>query len=320
MYISTFPHGLMFHRFHQDGAKSNWQGALSESDFESILLHVGVKNILSPDKWINLLQRHKLKNNHFCITFDDGLRCQYEIPMPVLNRYNLKAFWFIYTSVFSDQPIKSELYSFAASMMGGMNYLIEIFMNKCPVELKSHLNSQTFHEYKLYMEKAFPFYSNNDIKFRYLRNNSAYKELFESVMDSLLLDYGIDVQEVAATMWINKNQLLKLAHNGHFIGLHSHTHPYAIAEKSLSQQREEYVKNYDFIYNMTGIKPITMSHPLCSYNNHTLSVLRSLGIRCGFRSNMHAPKGGSINQSNLELAREDATNLKKLCAKQNNLC
>ena len=55
-----------------------------------------------------------------------------------------------------------------------------------------------------------------------------------------------------------------------------------------------------------------MSHPLNSYDKKTLNILKKLGIKCGFRSNVHLDSiTKSINQSNLELAREDSTNILK---------
>ena len=37
-------------------------------------------------------------DRNFRVTFDDNLKCQYDIALPILDKYSLKAFWFIYTS------------------------------------------------------------------------------------------------------------------------------------------------------------------------------------------------------------------------------
>ena len=56
-----------------------------------------------------------------------------------------------------------------------------------------------------------------------------------------------------------------------------------------------------------------MSHPLNSYSLDTISILDEMGINCGFRSNMIvANDNNPIRLKNLEIPREDSSNLKAL--------
>jgi len=53
-----------------------------------------------------------------------------------------------------------------------------------------------------------------------------------------------------------------------------------------------------------------MAHPTNSYTAGTLDVLKRLGIRCGFRSNMVPARAGEgLNPTPLELARQDHANI-----------
>ena len=57
-----------------------------------------------------------------------------------------------------------------------------------------------------------------------------------------------------------------------------------------------------------------MAHPCGSYNNDTLKILNELGIELGFKQIMtiESEKGmKKINNSHLEIAREDHTNIIK---------
>ena len=54
-----------------------------------------------------------------------------------------------------------------------------------------------------------------------------------------------------------------------------------------------------------------MSHPCGDYNKNTLKVLKKLNISIGFRSNLSPNKSKTINASNLEIAREDSSNIIK---------
>ena len=58
------------------------------------------------------IKKKKLKRTDTCITFDDGLRSQFKYALPILNKYNIKAFWFIYTSIFEKKKIdENELFN-----------------------------------------------------------------------------------------------------------------------------------------------------------------------------------------------------------------
>ena len=46
----------------------------------------GIENIIEPDEWIAKLRKNNLKENERCITFDDGLKSQYDICVPILEK------------------------------------------------------------------------------------------------------------------------------------------------------------------------------------------------------------------------------------------
>lgn len=298
----------MFHRFCAPGDAARPQGALTPEEFEGILRFVGLGNILSPAAWIERLERGTLEPHHLCITFDDGLRSQFEHALPVLDRLGLKAFWFVYSCVFRGRPLKSEIYSHAAAQFGGMEVLIAKFLERAPDVLLSQLQTPAFAEYAARTRAAAPFYTEQDLQYRFLRNRNQ-REHFEVGMDWVLAQHGIFVERYFERLWITDADLKTLADAGHAIGLHSWDHPYAIAELPSYEQRRQYQRNFQHIAEKTGHPPLSMSHPLGSYNDDSLTVLRGLGIVCGFRANMAAVGSLGINPSSLELAREDSATL-----------
>ena len=80
----------MFHHFHSSKYKKS-EGSISKNDFEKILNKTKLKNIISADQFLS-------KEKGICITFDDSLKCQYDIAYPILKKLKIKAFWFIYSS------------------------------------------------------------------------------------------------------------------------------------------------------------------------------------------------------------------------------
>lgn len=309
------PHGLMFHHFH-DNKHYQGQGSISQKDFDDFLQFVGFDRILDPWEWIRRLNNHQLKKGDLCLTLDDGLLCQFEIALPILEKYNLKAFWFIYSSVFEGNPgSKFEIYRvFRTKFFKNVDEFYGAFFKKLFdlryfYEAISVLSNADILGFK----KRFPFYTSNDIIFRFIRDRALSPREFEMVIDSMIEDKGISLNELSKDLWMNNDHLAYLSSRGHSIGLHSYSHPMALANLSAEEQFNEFNKNYQHIKRVTDRIPISMAHPVNSYNYLTHMVLRRLGIRCGFRSNM-SPRYScwELNRSRHEMAREDSSNVIKM--------
>lgn len=73
---------------------------------------LGPRNILAPHEFAERDAAGKLAASDLCLTFDDALLCQYEVTLPVLDSVGLKAFWFIYSSVFCGGLEPREVYRY----------------------------------------------------------------------------------------------------------------------------------------------------------------------------------------------------------------
>jgi len=308
--MSQFPHGLMFHRFHHRGGASAGQGSLTPDEFEAILHYVGIANILSPGEWLYKLERDGLGADDLCLTFDDGLKCQYEVALPVLEKHALQAFWFVYSSVFKGDPGKSEIYNkFSVNYFNEMDEFYALFFDKCRTEILQQLNTSEFKRYAAEISASSPFYSMNDLKYRYIRNELLSKENYESIVDNIIKDKGTGLGDPVKNLWLSDKQLKILTAKGHSIGLHSYDHPFRLSSLSYEEQLNQYTMNREHIESVTESKALAMSHPLNSYNQDTFDILNGLGIVCGFRANMTPPKGKKINPSRLEIARRDSSDI-----------
>ncbi len=309
MYRSTFPHGLMFHYFHDEDSSGKGQGAILAKEFETLLHYVGIENILSPDHWLYKLENRQLEEKDLCITLDDGLSCQYRICLPILEKYNLKAFWFVYSSVFEGELGKLDIYSFFRSSYFSR---IDDFYNRFFKKFESTefvTENNEFEKYKSVLLKRFPFYSFNDVKFRFARDKILNKKEYEQLMDKLIEEKGVKLDQIAQDLWLDCDDLKALSDKGHYIGLHSYDHPIRLSQLYYDEQLEQYSKNFDHIYQTTNNRVAAMSHPCNSYNDDTLKILSKMGITCGFLSNMYPSQNGKHNISSLEMNREDCTNI-----------
>ncbi|OGY63540.1 MAG: hypothetical protein A3I89_02115 [Candidatus Harrisonbacteria bacterium RIFCSPLOWO2_02_FULL_41_11] len=311
MYYNKLPHGIMFHHFHNEKYIPS-RGSISGDDLKKLLEYIGIERFLSPDAWLEKLAKKELKNADICLTFDDGLLSQTEVALPVLEHFKLKAFWFVYSSVFEGKLENMEIYRlFRTRYFKKLDDFYELIFKK--VFEAGFLEKAYPAKEKEVVGKlldSFPMYSLNDARFIYIRNNVLGKENYEKFMDSLLEEFGVDKFELAKHLWMSDNDLHYLNDNGHAIGLHSYSHPTLMAELSYRQQLKEYQENFRHLKKVLGEDPISASHPCDSYNSDTLKVLRELGIRLGFRANMFPKQpGGRLNDSNLEIAREDHSNI-----------
>jgi len=313
LYRSDIPHGLMFHRFHKYGDEPAGHGSLTELDFEKMLNHIGVERILTPEVWLSKVKSNSLQPEDICVTFDDGLRSQFEVALPVLDKYGIKAFWFIFSSVFNGEIDKNEIYNcFSFSTFSSFDIFFEEFIKSYPVPQKI-FSSKAYVLFFEDIKAKHPFLTKSEIKYRFIRNYGLDKNDFEKVLDKMITSKGINISEMAKNIWMDNKMLQVLDGADHCIGLHSYSHPSVMAGLKVAEQEKEYVKNYQHITNLIGEPIECMSHPLGSYKNETIDILKKLNLVCGFCSNMTLSEINSgVNPSNFEIAREDSANILKL--------
>ena len=304
----NFFHGIMFHHFHDKNNHKKSQGSISATNFEKILKFIGIKNILNPNDFISLLKKNKLKKNQVCLSFDDNLKSQYDIALPILAKYNIKAFFFIYSSSLSKNPDLLEIYRyFRTNFYKTINHFYKDFNNtlfqkygKKKVDLFFDKNKKKIIHWKM----NFKVYSTEDIKFRFLRDSFLSKKEYLDIMSLLFKKKKFKYKNILNSLFMNSKNIKKLDKLGHEIGLHSSSHPTNFKILNKTQQYSEYKKNKEKLNFIIKEKKInSMSHPCGSYNSDTLKILKKMNIEIGFRSDL--AKINKINNSNLEIARID---------------
>jgi len=267
-------------------------------------------NILDAGEFFNRFKENKLSNKNVCISFDDGLRCQYDIALPVLEDLSIKSFFFVYSSLFTERPDLLEVYRYFR-----MNYFdsVDEFYDSFFLELNNDL-SKFFQENDksiINVKRKFPFYSINDIKFRLVRNELLTKDNYIDIMCKMFYAKQFKPEDYYEILFLNANHLNEIKYCGHLIGLHSHTHPAKLENLSVEDQTREYNDNITIlseIFNCDKKEFRYMSHPMGSYNQDTLKILKALGVELGFKQTMTIePEKNmkTVNNSFLEVARED---------------
>ena len=298
------PFSLMLHHFYDHKNHPEGQGAISGYDFECLLDYMaGNYSLLNAKDWMNRALEGNLARDDVCLSFDDGLRCQYDIALPILKKKGLTAFWFVYSSVFEGIIGKLELYRYYRTVkFVDILEFYEAFEErlhkfKFYEEVESKLQKFNAAEYL----NEYAIYTNQDRRFRFIRDVILGPLRYEQVMDSMIYSSDINMDILFKCLWMDDDCIKDLHKLKHEVGLHSYSHPTKLSDLSINEQYEEYNQNYTHISRILGVNPTTVSHPCNSYNKDTLEVLNSLGVNLGFRANMSKPNPLSL----LEFPRED---------------
>lgn len=294
---------MMFHHFH-GGQIEPSQGSISSVDLARLVkwLQNGY-SLIGPEHYTEKVLENNLEPRDVCLTFDDALKSQIEIAVPVLQRFKIKAFFFVYSGAFTEMPDTLEFYrDFRNSCFG----TIEEFYQKFFALMKKEY-PELYHrsDPPIVFLSEFPFYTEGDRKFRFCRDNLLSELEYSFLMESMMNDSGYDREARKSRLFMSVDDLVDLKRQGHALGLHSHTHPTTIEKLPVNVQKSEYSNNYSFLKDIIGYRPWAMSHPCGRYSEKTLGVLNSLGITIGFRSSLSK---ASISSS-LEIPREDHSNV-----------
>lgn len=270
---------IMFHFFHGKG-HPEMPGSLSAEDLAAIIEHT---------------------EGGTPLTFDDTLLSAYEVALPVLDQYRMKAYWFVSSGVLQGIMHLETAYSlFRQIAFENFGSFVLAFFDLVP---ESRLNGWARDFQSSHYLEVYPFYSEEERFFRYIRDIVLEETTYHQLMGELLELKGIDIYDLSGLLWMQPVHIQRLHKQGHTIGLHSHSHRH-IGKLSPIEQYVEYRTNRDYLERLLGVAPNTMSHPFNSYNRTTLGILSCLGIQSGFRANTVPGDYGP-----LELPREDCADV-----------
>lgn len=305
-------HAVMFHHFH-DEVHPRGQGSIGSDDFNRILDWLGKHyRLINAKRYFRKAIKGELDPSEICLSFDDALLCQYDIALPILRERGIGAFFFIYSSPMKGEPDNLEIFRYFRNVeFSTIDSFYNYFFAACKKMFTSdYMAAVNRYDSNKYLHQ-FPFYTENDKWFRYLRDEALGKEKYEQLLYKLIIKKQFNPDKIMHKLWMNEDHIIELYQDGHVIGLHSYSHPTNLDEIPYREQLNEFDKNYKHLCKLIE-KPIqAVSYPCGRYNDDTLNILNKMGIRVGFCSSMRYKKMKSL----LEIPREDHANVLQEMAK-----
>ena len=208
---------VLFHHFYNNKKFYKSPGSLTGKNFEKFI-YKNKDLIIDPSDYLNNL---KSKNKLTSLTFDDGLKCQYEIVVPILKKYNLKAFFFIPTSNFENNYLSVEIirylkYKKFSKINNFYNYFFQQLKN---FSFKKKILFKNFSNIEKKIKKESPYYSKLDIKHKIYRDYILKDDEYNKVILSILDKKKLDVNDLRKKLFMTKLEVKKLSSMGHEIGL-----------------------------------------------------------------------------------------------------
>ena len=155
--------------------------------------------------------------NHLLTTFDDGLKEQYEVAKPILDKHNIKALYYINSinHIEKEVSLVHKIHLIRSQMEATILLkLIETKLSDYDVKLSE---SEKKTAVSIYIYDDF-----NGACLKYLLNFKLTSSQLKEFIDSVFSE-KFNSEKVRNDLYMNQQQLHDLA-NGNMLGSHSHSH------------------------------------------------------------------------------------------------
>lgn len=231
------------------------------------------------DKCISFISRHyqvalmedlidtpdlKSSKNIATIMFDDGYKDNIDYAVPILDKYNCKASFYVVTDCIEKNiPTWTHIleYSFQYTQISNINLTFDFLPSDLKITRLPAENDRLD-----YLRKLIPFIktiSHSDRNLVIDRVRETYTDIgYPKIMMS----------------WDDLRELKK---SGHYIGSHTVSHCMLGTMQNEDDMRNELLVSGQMIEKNLGHFPKTISYPVGSYNDTTIRLSREVGYSAG---------------------------------------
>jgi len=214
------------------------------------------------------------KNKYILITFDDGLREQFDNAIPILDSLNYQALFFVNTSGITSKIVQNvHKIHLIRNSIADTEFLTYI---------KNNLNKELDENDRI---QALAFYRFDDINaatVKYLLNIKLSSIEAETITNQLF-NKLFDEKIIHEKLYMSESQIVELGQKG-MIGSHSHNHV-ALGNLSEDELKNELRLSKSILENLTNAEIKYISYPYGSGKAISDMVFRtaeSIGYQYGF--------------------------------------
>ncbi len=236
------------------------------------------------------------------ITFDDGLKEQYELGVPIMDRLGIPGLFFVNTYNITEQKVS-------------LAHKIHLLLAHTPFEeYKKEVCDRAMTLFNKSLEVVsiqhaiihYCYDTKERAIFKYFVNYHLSHDEQEKIINGLFAA-KFNEPELAESLYMSAEQLRELSLRG-LLGTHSHRHiPLGVCDHAYSFK--DIKTSIDILNNITGKVPVSISYPYGSYEatgTQALEACKDLGLQLGFT--MERAFNPDLNDP-LALARFDCNDL-----------
>lgn len=244
------------------------------------------------DSLINSTEKYIL------ITFDDGLKEQYEFGLSILDSLNIPALFFANSINFEQKKVSTvHKIHLLRSIISSDDFLKSILK----IDSSKIKSINTFRAKKIYI-----YDDEKSAVLKYILNFGLTYAEQEKIISNLFLVY-YDEAEVLKSLYFNDLNLIELASKG-FLGSHTHSH-YPLGLLKAEEVILELQNSKNFFEKLTTTTINSVAYPYGTQESCTVEVAeiaKKLGYKLGFTTNRGVNIG---NENKLLLNRFDCNDL-----------
>jgi peptidoglycan/xylan/chitin deacetylase (PgdA/CDA1 family) len=233
-------------------------------EFKQQLIRLkSILNFVSQDDIVSSLEDDKLfPKNASIITFDDGLKEQYELALPILDELNIPAIFYVNTSNIIEKRVQSvhkvHMVRSVCAPLKIVNTILEMNPKIADFILDESI-----------IEKAVSHYIYDDkdtARLKYILNFILDTNAQTILMDRLFVDLFNGLETSLHDELYMSNEMLSILSNRGYLGSHGHTHrPIGLLPKE--DQLLEIALSQEILSNNFGKKIKSFSFPYGSFES-----------------------------------------------------
>jgi peptidoglycan/xylan/chitin deacetylase (PgdA/CDA1 family) len=225
----------------------------------------------------------------FIITFDDGLREQYEHAWDVLWRLGIPALYFLNTAPIANSTVLTvhKIHLLRASVHPtAFKEMLYRYAHHQDINLSKHIDEEV-------ATSHYKYDSVDAAKLKFLLNFVLTQDQQTQLIDACFEDVFLEQEcKISQNLYLDKSRIIEIGNN-ESIGTHTHGH-LPLGLLSAEKIKEQICLSLDHLQDWTGYRPYTLSYPYGSRETATLEV-SNIAAECGIDYAFTTERAGNID-------------------------